>query len=330
MSSCRQPDCMPYSKHVPATTSRFRPDPTRHRKKRSCSRKLGLDVPGRRVIRQSIPRQMDHDIRAAQPIERVVRRGRKVEEHPPQRRGIEPRLCRAGVRDNLGASLRQRRDDMAPEKSRCSSDGNGGHAGQLAASTCSPWDRDPAKGNALVAEPGSPQHGVPARGVVFNSVLRSPPGRRRVAPCPATASGVATSSVRSASLTAFASTSTMARGVPGRRQQSNPDAGIDARQPGFVDCWNVGDHRHAPRLRDRERGQLAVFDELKHVGRGRECDRDPPRHQIGCRLRGAGIGRDDDIGSGALVEQLCRQIARCPDGSTAERQSRPAWLWRAR
>ena len=89
-------------------------------------------------------------------------------------------------------------------------------------------------------------------------------------------------------------------------------------RPASVDRRNIRDHRRALGLRDGERGELAVADQLQHVRCGRERDRDASGHQVGGGLRGRGIRRDHQIGAGALVEKLRSEMAGGADLRAAE------------
>ncbi len=124
-----------------------------------------------------------------------------------------------------------------------------------------------------------------------------------------------------ASFTVLESRSTISRGVPAGASSPIQMLEFDAGQSSFRHRRHIGDQRGALRLRDGERGELLVADQLQHVRRGGERDRDASRHQVGGGLRGRGIRRDHQVGARALVEELRGEMAgrahlRAAEGET--------------
>ncbi len=106
----------------------------------------------------------------------------------------------------------------------------------------------------------------------------------------------------------------------GRRQDSDPETGMNARQSRLIDRRHARHHGGAIGLGNRQRGQFAVLDELEHVCSRCECDRNPTRHQVHGRLGRARIGRNRDIGAGPLIEQLRGKMAGRSHHRSAERE----------
>ena len=97
----------------------------------------------------------------------------------------------------------------------------------------------------------------------------------------------------------------------GRRQQSDPDAGIEARHAGLVHRRHVGQDAGALRLRHRDRLERSGGDMRRERRRHVEHQRDAAGEQIVERLVAAAlIVHRDDLAPGAAVEQLGRQMTR--------------------